>query len=503
MEEDQERKHLCKICSKSFVSGKSLGGHMRGHLALISAKKHEDHFNGTDSNFGIEENSNKDLGVSDFLTQKLEKFTTSDDAHVGDMDLEGAFHGSYGLRENPKKSWRISGGKDGDDNVARKESLCKQCSKEFPSLRALAGHMRHHSMKDNQFICKQCGKGFAKKRALFGHMRHHSKRSNESIESQSDYEAPCPIRKRSRTRYKITGEVNNLFDLNSSSSASEIDDEAEEAALCLIMLSRGLTNWVAFISALDSKALHESEENMGKKLESSVSCAGNPLCDKIESEFGDLVSRSLSKGDGFKNQEPVLDDDECEIKKGSEPMDLVRVGLDQTESASSDVQDPEFAANLWDGMEQAASVSGTLEDSEKKWNYRCRTCNKIFHSYQALGGHRAGHRTLGCGFAVNNESPEANSSLELGSGGTTITLSELKKSKEHECPICFKVFPSGQALGGHKRAHYTGCSEIKTKELADVGDVFYLEKEENGGLRLNPLSMMGWEQSQARGAADL
>ncbi|CAI8617608.1 unnamed protein product [Vicia faba] len=37
-----------------------------------------------------------------------------------------------------------------------------------------------------------------------------------------------------------------------------------------------------------------------------------------------------------------------------------------------------------------------------------------------------------------------------------------KKSKEYECPICYKTFRSGQALGGHKRSHFVGGSEENT-----------------------------------------
>ncbi|KAF3621309.1 hypothetical protein FXO38_31868 [Capsicum annuum] len=55
-----------------------------------------------------------------------------------------------------------------------------------------------------------------------------------------------------------------------------------------------------------------------------------------------------------------------------------------------------------------------------------------------------------------------------------LIVSEPVKSKKHKFPICFKVFPSGQSLGGHKRAHYTGFTESKTKEpmvkLDDLDD---------------------------------
>ncbi|CAL5370715.1 unnamed protein product [Camellia sinensis] len=538
MEEDQEHRFVCKICSKSCFSGKSLGGHMRGHLASISAKKHEDHQNGE-----------KVLRVSD-STQKLEKLKN------GDLGLEGDCHGSYGLRENPKKTWRVSNPKQ---SVAMKEKLCKECGKEFPSLRALSGHMRCHSIKDRENICKQCGKGFDSMRALFGHMRHHTKRSrlsNESPEeSQSEYKTACPIRrKRSKTRYKVTGNFASS-NLNSSSNVSEID-EVEEAAMCLIMLSRGVINWVEFNSVLESsennsvifeaKSVHQSEKlvsdvdetwkvkKLGVKFDSCVSYSGNSVFEKNESELGDFDSGFFSKNkkkaefevsiDGFhegdKFKKPVVDD-ESEIKNGSEPTEvelekgLMReVVLDQADSeilksnsskeagfdvqepelgAGFEVQDPELGEILCDEIYFVASTSGIFEDFQKKREYTCKTCNKIFHSYRALGGHRANHKTISSSenrTVEANISPltntEANSKLDklecnenavehdIGLGA--MTSYELKKSKDHKCPICFKVFPSGQALGGHKRAHYIGFSEnrntesvsTKQEELPDI-----------------------------------
>ncbi|KAM3286449.1 hypothetical protein P3S67_025248 [Capsicum chacoense] len=58
---------------------------------------------------------------------------------------------------------------------------------------------------------------------------------------------------------------------------------------------------------------------------------------------------------------------------------------------------------------------------------------------------------------------------------TNLLASEPVKSKKHKCPVCLKVFPLGQSLGGHKRAHYTGFTESKTKEpmvkkLDDLAD---------------------------------
>jgi hypothetical protein len=83
-----------------------------------------------------------------------------------------------------------------------------------------------------------------------------------------------------------------------------------------------------------------------------------------------------------------------------------------------------------------------------KLNYKCSVCGKAFGSYQALGGHKASHRkpsSVGGGDEHSTTSASTTTS-GAGSGG----------GRTHECSICHKRFPSGQALGGHKRCHYEG-----------------------------------------------
>ncbi|XP_047087753.1 zinc finger protein 1-like [Lolium rigidum] len=80
--------------------------------------------------------------------------------------------------------------------------------------------------------------------------------------------------------------------------------------------------------------------------------------------------------------------------------------------------------------------------------HACSVCGKAFASYQALGGHKASHRPKPPPAAAVDEpaaSPVASSSTSSGAGG-----------KVHECSVCKKTFPTGQALGGHKRCHYEG-----------------------------------------------
>jgi len=104
--------------------------------------------------------------------------------------------------------------------------------------------------------------------------------------------------------------------------------------------------------------------------------------------------------------------------------------------------------------------------------YECKTCNRTFPSFQALGGHRASHKKpkaamveekkekaavsssmdyLEEGQILNNKSFPAAQKVaqQIANKGTV----HINKTKIHECSICGLEFMSGQALGGHMRRH--------------------------------------------------
>ncbi|KAF1888699.1 hypothetical protein Lal_00036740 [Lupinus albus] len=72
--------------------------------------------------------------------------------------------------------------------------------------------------------------------------------------------------------------------------------------------------------------------------------------------------------------------------------------------------------------------------------FECKTCNKKFPSFQALGGHRASHKMQRLNMARDNKDMNKHSISTL-------------KPKTHECSICGLEFAIGQALGGHMRRH--------------------------------------------------
>ncbi|XP_062101654.1 zinc finger protein ZAT10-like [Humulus lupulus] len=88
-----------------------------------------------------------------------------------------------------------------------------------------------------------------------------------------------------------------------------------------------------------------------------------------------------------------------------------------------------------------------------KLSYKCSVCDKAFPSYQALGGHKASHRKGNGGELDQSTSSTTTNGTTTSAVGTVVSNSTVKA---HECSICHKSFPTGQALGGHKRCHYEG-----------------------------------------------
>ncbi|KAA8544139.1 hypothetical protein F0562_022225 [Nyssa sinensis] len=100
--------------------------------------------------------------------------------------------------------------------------------------------------------------------------------------------------------------------------------------------------------------------------------------------------------------------------------------------------------------------------------YECKTCNRTFPSFQALGGHRASHKKPKAMVEEkkvvqitpchdDEEERKFNKiicpPLSLQTVTAKASLQSNNKPKIHECSICGSEFTSGQALGGHMRRH--------------------------------------------------
>ncbi|KAL2323336.1 hypothetical protein Fmac_027715 [Flemingia macrophylla] len=87
--------------------------------------------------------------------------------------------------------------------------------------------------------------------------------------------------------------------------------------------------------------------------------------------------------------------------------------------------------------------------------FECRTCNRKFSSFQALGGHRASHKKP-----------------KLDVGKTLTLANKPNEPKAHECCICGQRFSLGQALGGHMKRHRI----VLNQRVSSVNRVQVVEK---------------------------
>ncbi|XP_021911468.1 uncharacterized protein LOC110825326 [Carica papaya] len=482
MEEDQEMlKHSCKFCNKSFPCGRSLGGHMRSHM------------NNEDKDFAKQKLSHDN--------PKIKKSSVTEISSFGAGSNSG-----YVLRENPKKTWRLTDHSSEETSVhLLHDKFCRECGKGFQSWKALFGHMKCHSEKEKLSI------NGGDNTSLDGGEQESWASANQKLvmDSQSDNEAAGPPSRSRRSKRRIGTAAN-------SSSVSEVEQEQEEVAMCLMMLSRDVSNW----AGLNSVA--ESSDNNSVFLETKL-ISGNGD-EKLKKKVNQKVMESSTveySASGFSRIESRINRNQISSDGFSKIDEKIRkrsgLGLGQVEAqlgCSAKKSFLDFAAaddddggdgdddHYPDSLKKSTSdhdVSDSelliFKDSKKRSKFKCTTCDKIFQSYQALGGHRASHKkTRGCFSSTidTNEntinethhhlhhhyqqqqkqqelSPIKSTRKETKTHQSVPNFEEnnkakTKKSKGHECPICLKVFQSGQALGGHKRSHLLVGTETKSNQ---------------------------------------
>ncbi|XP_038893798.1 zinc finger protein ZAT9-like [Benincasa hispida] len=460
MEADREFKHFCKLCNRSFPCGRSLGGHMRSHLINSQA--------------GTGENLKK-------VNLKKAGRNSDMDKFLGDGTSDG-----YSLRKNPRKTCRLA-------EFSAEDRFCRECGKSFQSWKALFGHMKCHSTETERVS------------------------SNLEFDGQSDSEIAAANRgKRSgrQTRY-MAAEISSSFSFAtaaaaaSSSVSDQNDEEQEEVALCLMMLSRDVGGFFSTTESSDNNFMpkqvpslvpknHTSKvveaipsiymgskmvklkEFHSRKLELSEMDSGYLKFEGSNSEF------SASAVQMNKNEEKFQQDNRFGSSSDN-PTDIdqprfISSKFNSDQRKFHELYNGELRSNSFRRSTPNELNSESYRNKGKRSKFQCNSCNKIFHSYQALGGHRASHKkTKGC-LASKTENSETSIETEISNDPTfesksTATVLEMenqhesdihmgyekKNIKHHQCSICFKIFSSGQALGGHKRSHLISGSESRNK----------------------------------------
>ncbi|XP_057415131.1 uncharacterized protein LOC130709994 [Lotus japonicus] len=440
-----ERRYVCRYCFKRFPCGKSLGGHIRTHMT----QERNDH-----------NNDNAAAADSDMLKLDIGEIRMKQQNKKRDLSWSQTGSSSttiYGLRENPKKTMRFL---HPDHHVAtttleQDEKFCKECGKGFPSLKALCGHMASHSDK------------------------HKSEEEIEKlvlVDSQSDTTETCnstPQRRSKRMkRFKSLNPSSSVVDC--SSPVSEVEQEQEEVAMCLMLLSRDSSHRFHFVS--------ESSDNNSVVLEHrSFSPYGNNFVSNQLKEkkllINDVKLKSFDNSDsryyryGSKTKMADYDDvsnDELKWSKVGE-----KSGFDEEHDFELNRGRSKYAT-LYKKLMLEDLEYDRSDETSRKFDSRKRAQNFVGNSikktangftndeeiYEFLDGERDSD------LYSTNESDENSSESDSftaprsqngkKTNNTKKKKLKTKKSKEHECPICYRIFKSGQALGGHKRSHFIG-----------------------------------------------
>ncbi|KAJ7529601.1 hypothetical protein O6H91_15G057800 [Diphasiastrum complanatum] len=422
----------------------------------------------------------------------------------------------YTLRRNPKPSKRFvdrvqyavdtaqasafapPSKKSNSSNLINDQAhACTECGKEFLSWKALFGHMRCHPEREwrgiqrpisqdqeklvNSSVCKKkappspCEESEYESSKAIKQAISDDNSDAESIEAaymnvedkiglQSWMTGKRSKRSRQvvRSLQKVTDNAPEFGSFNANSN--EIKEDTDMAN-CLVMLA---------CASRSPKELTPSN-----KMRRTASISSTDF-DRRSDSGHDIVhkQRSLSSDQGGRAQRHWHSKDQSRLK-------LVKVYADDS--------------SLCEGMNEVGGgrdQQATADLQTVKAKYECATCKRIFKSHQALGGHRASHKKVkGC-FARTHASDGGDSP---GSPEEEITDEDMpirysdeerppaigrkhayghlthvedvkettshgikrpglsKKMKGHECSICHRVFPSGQALGGHKRCHWGGA----------------------------------------------
>nr|GMD24016.1 zinc finger protein ZAT12-like [Ipomoea batatas] len=111
-------------------------------------------------------------------------------------------------------------------------------------------------------------------------------------------------------------------------------------------------------------------------------------------------------------------------------------------------------------LSRPASGGAAGKTPPSGWEFECKTCQKKFKTFQALGGHRASHKRP----KIDQQNLEHNN---------------VNIKKQHECPVRGLEFGLGQALGGHMRKHRADQLHSDDKKSPDSLTVTTVKNEEH------------------------
>ncbi|XVE65088.1 hypothetical protein DITRI_Ditri07aG0154100 [Diplodiscus trichospermus] len=260
--------------------------------------------------------------------------------------------------------------------------------------------------------CKLCARKFSSGRALGGHMKGHLATH------------PLPP----KTTHHQLGERTDLPSSSSSSSGEEQELQEEKSLVYGLRENPKKSFRFAdpeFSFAVDSGSVVQDRE--------SETESRNPTRRRSKRNRKVAVTNTTTT-------------EEMKKPKLLTTSSLVESPTTEPEPVSSVSDTPHeedvalclmmLSRDVWKSNNELFEESKEIELNKKKirGKHRCLKCKKAFRSLDTLDE----HEKVCC---------EAKNAGKIA-----------KDSNRFECPFCYRVFGSGQALGGHKRSHFLAAA---------------------------------------------
>lgn len=406
----------------------------------------------------------------------------------------------------------------------KKDHTCCECGKEFSSGKALGGHMSSAHVQANQRLeeslkkkkslikrsriddyvdddeevvleeeeemgdvvvsCEICHKNFSSKKSLFGHMRCHPDREWRGMKP--------PSKKISKSKGFDEASFEDVNEGFEDRFASLRDEEEEDGGgggggggvhLNVVELPP-LKDW----GAKDRRGRSPQKRSVS----STIMDDDKELHDAVQ-QLINLVNGDVNNNNNNNNRSEVMMSSSTSV--GSAPKEVAFRDLKDKSKKKGVVADDTKEKNREETKKRKREkelvklepsqdlVPSLVLKKSVEVKYKCNVCGKMFATYQALGGHRSSHNKFkisientideikGRNHEENNNNTQDHGQLgnqEINNYGNIIINDRYGSNNNnvHKCKFCDKIFPTGQALGGHQRSHFTNNQEESSSQNA-------------------------------------
>ncbi|KAF0890496.1 hypothetical protein E2562_002853 [Oryza meyeriana var. granulata] len=385
---------------------------------------------------------------------------------------------------------------DADGAAAQRDLTCPECGKAFLSDKAMYGHLRAHPQRGYKGATRPAATADDDAFVVAGVKRPRKVGPRKEAELDDDHPGRSPAaamilldmatgRRRPLEQPTQPAHVAGALSTPASHQMPSVEQDADAVAVHhapgIQQLSVpdhfagddwGQKTWEAekpaelervFGNVKDCLALQEAEKDVLKEHVAAVTAEPPTPEMKAPVKLGPPVAETFF---GDKNG-PVgmlvsSAGTKTPVKRRLQDVEQPPPGPPPTAEAAAGVKPPPVRR---------------IPSPASNRKYECSICHKTFPSHQALGGHMASHKRhhrncseqlqhdpLAAAQVPHNilayqrhgvvDAPVVAGGSRLGEEGLVNPPAPAPRP-QHQCIRCHQIFPTGQALGGHMRKHFT------------------------------------------------